>query len=75
MLWHRAESEYVIWCIKYVIENSHKIIRCYDKEEDETNLRSLRDDILDIAYYSRKERKLLCINFHESLVSEYDFER
>ena len=33
---------------------------------------SYRDDILDIAYYSPKERKLLCIDFNESLISEYD---
>ena len=66
-----TENEYVIWCIKYVEENSHKIFRCYDKEDDKTNLRSYRDDILDMAYNSRKEGKLLCINFDESLISEY----
>ena len=31
-----------------------------------------RDDILDIAYHSRKEGKLLCIDFDEILISEYD---
>ena len=35
-----TENEYVIWCLKYDIENSHKIMRCYDKDDDETNLRS-----------------------------------
>ena len=67
-----TENEYVIWCLRYVIENSHKIMRCYDKEDDETKLRSYRDDILDIAYYSRKEGKLLRIDFDESLISEYN---
>ena len=67
-----TENEYVIWCLRYVVENSHKIMRCYDKEDDETNLRSYRDDILDIAYFSRKEGKLLHIDFDESLISEYD---
>ena len=33
-----TENEYVIWCLKYDIENSHKIMRCYDKDDDETNL-------------------------------------
>ena len=47
-------------------------MRCYDKDDDETNLRSYRDDILDIAYFSRKEGKLLHIDFDESLISEYD---
>ena len=46
-------------------------MRCYDKEDDKANLRSYRDDILDMAYYSRKEEKLLCIDFDESLISEY----
>ena len=53
-------------------ENSRKIMRCYDKNDDETNLRSNQDDILNIAYFSRKEGKLLCIDFDESLISEYD---
>ena len=66
-----TENEYVIWYLKYVIKNLHKIIRCYDKEDDESNLRSYRDDILDVAYYSRKEGKLLRIDFDESLISEY----
>ena len=47
-------------------------MRCYDKEDDEANLRSYRDDILGIAYQSRKEGKLLRINFDDSLISEYD---
>ena len=47
-------------------------MRCYNKKDDESNLSSYRDDILDIAYYSRKERKLLRIDFDESLISEYD---
>ena len=47
-------------------------MRCYDKNDGETNLRSCRDDILDIAYHSRKEGKLLCIDFDESLIGEYD---
>ena len=47
-------------------------MRCYNKEDDETNLCSYRDDILNIAYYSRKEGKLLRIDFDESLISEYD---
>ena len=67
-----TENEYVIWCLKYDIENSHKIMRCYDKNDDETNLRSYQDDILDIAYFSRKEGKLLRIDFDESLIGEYD---
>ena len=67
-----TENEYVIWCLKYDVENSYKIMRCYDKEDDKTHLRSYRDDILDIAYYSRKEGKLLRIDFDESLISEYD---
>ena len=46
-------------------------MRCYDKEDDKSNLRSYRDDILDMAYYSRKEEKLLCIDLDESLISEY----
>ena len=28
-----SESEYVNWCLKYVVENSHRIIRCYDPTE------------------------------------------
>ena len=47
-------------------------MRYYDKEDDETNLRSYRNDILVIAYHSRKEGKLLRIDFDESLISEYD---
>ena len=47
-----TEDEYVIWCLKYDVENLQKIIRCYNKD-DEANLRSYRDDILDIAYHSR----------------------
>ena len=54
------------------MENSHKIMRCYDKNDDEGNLRSYRDDILDIAYFLRKEGKLLRIDFDESLISEYE---
>ena len=67
-----TENEYVILCLRYVVENSHKIMRCYDKEDDETNLCSYRDDMLDIAYFSRKERKLLRNDFDASLISEYD---
>ena len=69
MLWYRR---YVIWCQKYDPENSHKIVRCYDNKNDESNLRSYRNDILDIAYHSRKQGKLLCIYFDESLISKYD---
>ena len=47
-------------------------MRCNDKEDDKANLRSYRDDILDIAYYSLTEGKLLCIDFDESLISQYD---
>ena len=47
-------------------------MRCYDKSDDDTYLRSYRDDVLDIAYHSRKEGKLLCIDFDEILISEYD---
>ena len=47
-------------------------MRCYDKDDDESTLRSYRDDILNIAYFLRKEGKLLRINFDESLISEYD---
>ena len=42
-------DEYVIWCLKYNVENSYKIMRCYDKSDDDTYLRSYRDYILDIA--------------------------
>ena len=63
-----TDDEYVIWYLKYEVENSHKIMRCYDKKND---LRSYRDDVLDIAYCSRIERKLLRIDFEESLISEY----
>ena len=56
-------DEYIIWCLKYNIENSYKIMRCYDKSDDDTYLRSYRDDVLDIVYHSRKEGKLLCIDF------------
>ena len=65
-------NEYVIWCLKCVVDNSYKIMRCYDKEDDKANLRSYRDDVLDIAYCSRKEGKLLCIDFDERLISQYD---
>ena len=58
--------------MKHVVENSHKIIRCYGKRDDEANLCSYRDDILHIAYHSRKEGKLVRIDFAESLISEYD---
>ena len=58
-----SDNEYAIWCLKYDVENSYKIMRCYDKEDDKANLRSYRDDVLDIAHYSRKEGKLLCIDF------------
>ena len=67
-----TDDEYIIWCLKYNVENSYNIIRCYDKSDDYTYLRSYRDDILDIAYQSRKEGKLLCIDFDEILISEYD---
>ena len=66
-----TNDEYIIWCLKYNVENSHKIMRCYDKIDDDTYLRSFRDDVLDIAYHSRKEGKLLCIDFDEILISEY----
>ena len=58
--------------MKHVVENSHKIIRCYGKRDDEANLCSYRDDILHIAYHSRKEGKLVRIDFAESSISEYD---
>ena len=67
-----SDNEYVIWCLKYDVENSYKIMRCHDKEDDEANLCSYRDDVLDIAYYSRKEGKLPCIDFEEGLISQYD---
>ena len=60
------------WCLKYDVENSYKIMRCHDKEDDKANLCSYRDDVLDIAYYSRKEGKLPCIEFEEGLISQYD---
>ena len=47
-------------------------MRCYHKKDDKANLSSYRDDVLDIAYYSRKEGKLLCIDFDEHLISQYD---
>ena len=61
-----TENQYVIWSLKHVVENSHKIIRCYDKREDEADLCSYRDDILDIAYHSRKEGKPSRIDFDKS---------
>ena len=67
-----TEEEYVIWCLKYDVENSHKIMRCYDNKDDESNLRSYRDDILDIAYHSRKEGNVLRIDFYDSLIGKYD---
>ena len=67
-----TNDEYVIWCLKYDIGNSHKIMRCFDKGDDESNLCSQKDDVLDIAYHSRKERKLLRIDFDESLIGECD---
>ena len=67
-----TDDEYVIWCLKYDVENLHKIMRCYDKKNDESNQRSYRNDVLDIAYYSLIEGKLLRIDFDESLISEYD---
>ena len=67
-----TEDGYVIWCLKYDVENSQKIIRYYDKKDDELNLRFYKDDILYIAYHSRREVKLLRIDFDESLISEYD---
>ena len=67
-----SDNEYVIWCLKYDVKNSYKIMRCYDKEDDKANFCSYRDDVLDIAYYSRKEGKLLCIDFDEGLISQYD---
>ena len=70
--WYVSENGYVISCLKYIIENLHKIIRCYGKEDGKTNLGSYREDILDIAYYWRKEWKLLCIDFDKSLIGEYD---
>ena len=50
-----SDNEYVIWCLKYDVKNSYKIMRCYDKEDNKANLCSYRDDVLDIAHYSRKE--------------------
>ena len=47
-------------------------MRCYNNKSDGSNLRSYRDDVLDIAYHSRIEGKLLRIDFDESLISEYD---
>ena len=43
-----------------------------DKNDEETNLRFYRDDILDTEYFSRTEGKLLRIDFDDSLISEYD---
>ena len=67
-----TKDQYVIRCLKHVVENSHKIMRYYDKEDDEAHPCSYRDDILDIAYNSRKEGNLLRICFDEILISEYD---
>ena len=67
-----TDDQYVIWCLKYDVENSHKIMRSYEKKNDESNLSCYRNDVLDIAYHSRIEGKLLCIDFDESLISEYD---
>ena len=41
-----TENEYVIWCLRYVAGKSHKIMRCYDKEDDETNLRSYSTEMI-----------------------------
>ena len=35
-----SDNEYVIWCLKYDVENSYKIMTCYDKEDDKAYLRS-----------------------------------
>ena len=67
-----TEDQYVIWCLKHVIENTHKMMRCYDKDDGEAHLCSCQDDILDIAYNSRKEGKLLRIDLDEILISEYN---
>ena len=67
-----TEDQYVIWYLKHVIENLHKMMRCYDKEDDEAHLCSYQDDTLDIAYNSRKEGKLLRIDFDQILISKYD---
>ena len=32
-----TEDKYVIWCLRYDVENLQKIIRCYDKKDDEAN--------------------------------------
>ena len=32
-----TENEYVIRCLRYIVENSHKIMRCYDKDDNKTN--------------------------------------
>ena len=47
-----TDDEYIICCLKYNIENTYKIMRCYDRNDEETNLRSYTDDILDIGYHS-----------------------
>ena len=47
-------------------------MRYYDKKNDESNLHSYRDDVLDIAYHSQIEKRLILIDFDESLISEYD---
>ncbi len=66
-----TEDEYAIWCLKVNLENSNKIMRAHlDEEEEEMLLRSYADDILDIAFESRKEGKLISIAFDERLISE-----
>ena len=66
-----SEDEYAIWCLKYDLEKSNKIVRFYThEEEDQFILSSYRDDILDIAFESRQEGKLISIDFDETLISE-----
>ena len=47
-------------------------MRYYDKKNDKSNIHFYRDDVLDIAYHSQIEKRLLLIDFDESLISEYD---
>ena len=37
-------------------------MRCYDKIDDDTYLRSFRDDVLDIAYHSKRKENYFAVN-------------
>ena len=53
---HGSDEEYVIWCIQYDFEKSHQVYRGSDYP-------SYIDDILEIAYASKKNGTLLQIKW------------